>query len=532
MNRIGNYRLLANIGRGGMAEVYLALSTGLQGFQKLLVLKTLKPELAADPEFIDMFLAEARVAALLNHPNVVQTYEVGRDGERPFIAMEYLEGQPLSALLARVGRDAMPTALFVHVIGEMLAGLQAAHEATDLNGSPLQIVHRDVSPHNVFVTYAGQVKLLDFGIAKVASSGALTKHGTMKGKVGYMAPEQAMGLPLDRRADIFAAGVMLWEAVMRKRLVPPNEDDTVAIARRLAGQDPPPVAATDSEAMLATICARAMARAADERFDTAAELRDALEAWQTQPARSRERELARLVERAFETERSAIRKTIEAQVAETEARADVAVVDIAPVSASGINSEPGAATMEAAPPTVAPPVARARSTRRRAFIAGAAVGVAAVVGATLMAFRDRRSEGADVGAPSATMSAPPASATADAPIVLRVTATPESADIEVDGLRGPSPFEARLPRGAATRTVRVSAPGYEPDVRTLTLDRDLDLVIALRPVALVTPIASASASTAPPKRPPPPRPSARPATKPPASAPTSGSIDEKDPYRR
>jgi len=130
------------------------------------------------------------------------------------------------------------------------------------------------------------------------------------------------------------------------------------------------------------------------------------------------------------------------------------------------------------------------------------------------------------------MSAPPASATADAPIVLRVTATPESADIEVDGLRGPSPFEARLPRGAATRTVRVSAPGYEPDVRTLTLDRDLDLVIALRPVALVTPIASASASTAPPKRPPPPRPSARPATKPPASAPTSGSIDEKDPYRR
>src|SRR5262245_37339209 len=213
------YQVITTLGQGGMARVLLTLSRGPAGVTKLLVVKELKAELKGDPEFLTMFLDEARIAARLNHPNVIQTFEVVSDGEHPLIVMEYLEGQSLSAILGRVGRKAMPLDVHLHVLAQTAAGLHYAHELKGLDGTLLDVAHRDVSPHNVFVTYDGLVKLVDFGIAKAADSAGLTRAGQFKGKIGYASPEQlGGGGQVDRRTDVFALGVMLWEAVAQRRL--------------------------------------------------------------------------------------------------------------------------------------------------------------------------------------------------------------------------------------------------------------------------------------------------------------------------
>jgi serine/threonine-protein kinase len=217
---LGKYRLLAELGRGGMATVYLALVSGPVGFHKLVVIKQIGGEFAEEPEFLTMFLDEARLAARLNHPNVVQTNEVGQDGLRHFICMEYLEGQPLTAVTRRLVRQkpVLSLGMQLRIAVDALAGLHYAHELADFDGTPLGVVHRDVSPHNIFVTYTGQVKVVDFGIAKAMSSASATRPGVLKGKVAYMSPEQARGDAVDRRADIFAMGVILWEMATGKRL--------------------------------------------------------------------------------------------------------------------------------------------------------------------------------------------------------------------------------------------------------------------------------------------------------------------------
>ena len=230
------YRAIAELGRGGMAEVFLAVVHGRAGFNKLVVLKRTLPDFSLEPEFVTMFLDEARLAARLNHPNVVQTYEVGQDGNRYFIAMEFLDGQPLNRVL-RVGKNgvALPQALYVRILADALAGLHHAHELTDFDGTKLQVVHRDVTPHNLFVTYDGHVKIVDFGIAKAAGAAQETRHSTIKGKIAYMPPEQASGGKIDRRADIFSVGVMLWEAVAGLRMW--KGVDQYAVVNRLACGD-------------------------------------------------------------------------------------------------------------------------------------------------------------------------------------------------------------------------------------------------------------------------------------------------------
>ena len=217
----GRYHVFASLGRGGMADVFLAVARGPMGFNKLAVIKRLRPTLVREPGFRDMFLDEARLAARLNHPNVIQSYEVGESHGSFYIAMEYLEGQPLNKIIAAaIARgEAFDPVFCARVIADACNGLNHAHELRDYDGTPLQIIHRDVSPHNVFVTYDGQVKLVDFGIAKAALSSTQTEVGVLKGKVAYMAPEQAMGGAIDARADLFAMGIVLWEMIARKRLM-------------------------------------------------------------------------------------------------------------------------------------------------------------------------------------------------------------------------------------------------------------------------------------------------------------------------
>ena len=232
------YRRLAVIGHGGMADVHLAIAQGAGDFKKLVVLKELRPGFAGRAEHLAMFLQEARIAARMAHENVVTTYEIGDVDGRPFIAMEFLDGQPLHRVLRRLHEDGgLPLHEHLGVLVQVLAGLQHAHELCDYDGRPLGLVHRDATPHNVVVTYEGRAKLVDFGITRGVDGEADTAVGTFKGKASYAAPEQARGAAIDRRTDIFAVGVMLWEALANRRMWADLSE--VAIIARLRGAEVP-----------------------------------------------------------------------------------------------------------------------------------------------------------------------------------------------------------------------------------------------------------------------------------------------------
>ncbi len=211
---IGKYRVVQFIGAGGMAEVWLCRRSSIGGFEKPVVIKRILPTYAADPDFVRMFLDEARVAAGLNHPNIVQVYDIDVADEVPFIAMEYVQGPSFQALLSRArkagGTVGLATAL--RVISDVAAGLHYAHNALDADGQPLGIVHRDISPHNILVSGDGVAKLLDFGVAKSRGRLTSTQAGTVKGKISHMAPEQARNEEIDHRADVYSLGVCLYEA--------------------------------------------------------------------------------------------------------------------------------------------------------------------------------------------------------------------------------------------------------------------------------------------------------------------------------
>jgi serine/threonine-protein kinase len=242
---------------------------------------------------------------------VVQTYEVGEDGGHHYIAMEYLEGQALSAILSRIGPDKVPLEFQLRVLCDALEGLHYAHELPDYDGSPLGIVHRDVSPQNVFVTYTGQAKILDFGIAK-SSSTARTMHGVLIGKAGYMAPEQARLGELDRRTDLFAVGAMLWEALAKRPLVLRTDDDAAVLMRRVSGVDPKiRDVVPDAPPELADICDKAMARDPNDRYWSAAELRDAIEGFLSKRPPFDARRIAAILDEVFAEERTAIRRLVD-----------------------------------------------------------------------------------------------------------------------------------------------------------------------------------------------------------------------------
>lgn len=263
------YQLLMELGQGGMGVVHLAMSRGPQGFLKLVVLKMLRPQLLGDASARSMFLEEARISARLAHPNIVQVFEVLEFDGMPTMVMEYLEGQALSHILeGDLGR--LPTLMYLHVITKVLSGLHAAHELRDYDGTPIRLVHRDVSPHNVFVLFDGQVKVLDFGIAKAAGSRVHTQTGELKGKIRYMAPEQLAGGVYDRRVDIFSVGVLLWEAIARRRLWGEMAEGDVML-NLLTGKVPALPDDVEVDAELRAIAEKALAPDPVRRFQTAGE---------------------------------------------------------------------------------------------------------------------------------------------------------------------------------------------------------------------------------------------------------------------
>jgi serine/threonine-protein kinase len=302
-----------------MADVFLAVSRGPGSFNKLVVVKCLRVGMADDPRYVLMFLDEAKLSARLNHPNVVQTYEIGGETGGYFIVMEYLEGQPLKDIVRAVvsgcpGAQNFTRAAWVRIIVEALRGLHYAHELTDFDGRLLGVVHRDVSPHNIFITYDGAVKIVDFGVAKASLNAAHTESGTFKGKMAYAAPEQAMASgDVDRRADIFALGIVLWELLAMRRLF---DGDHIAVMHQLLTREIPRLSAVvpDIDPALDEIVARSLQRDPAQRFSTAQEMGDALESYLRASGEDvRTEQLGAHVLQMFAESRALVRQQVTAQ---------------------------------------------------------------------------------------------------------------------------------------------------------------------------------------------------------------------------
>ncbi len=294
-----------------MGVVHLAMTQGPQGFVKLVVLKMLKPELLGNPDAERSFMQEARISARLSHPNLVQVYEVIKFSGVPTLVMEYLEGKPLAVVADRAPLDLSG---YLHVIERVLTGLHAAHELRDYDGQSLNLVHRDISPQNVFLSFDGQIKILDFGIAKAAHSEVQTDYGELKGRLRYMAPEQLMGTDVDCRADLFSVGVILWEALAGRRLWLGLSDGDVM--RRLLERDVPQLPSSlDVPAGIADICRRALSPSRDDRYPTAfAFLRDLQLRSGASPAPDPEERLSAHLRERFGEELAATHRVVQAHI--------------------------------------------------------------------------------------------------------------------------------------------------------------------------------------------------------------------------
>jgi tRNA A-37 threonylcarbamoyl transferase component Bud32 len=440
---VGKYRIVFPLGQGGTADVFLAVAEGPSGFQKLVVVKVLRKSLASDEDFRQMFLSEARLAARLHHPNVVQTNEVIEVDGAPVLVMEYLDGQPLSQVIVRGRQGGFTLAMQLRVVADALAGLHAAHELADFDGTPLGVVHRDVSPHNLFVTLEGHAKVLDFGIAKLERSLVETEVGTVKGKLRYMAPEHLAGDKLDRRADVYAAGVILWEAVTGERMWKTASEQEIR-ARVLAGDLPMPEAIrADVPAPLARICRRALSRSPADRHATAQQLADELEAAMGELGlAATHKEIGAAVARLFADVRAETKRAIETKLG----RASMSM-PLTGVTGTGET------------PTGRTPAAVAR--RRRFVIAGA-------VGATLMAavvFAAVRRNGGD--AASAPTVAPVTSSPAATPAPVAPAARAQTNLTATSPDATTRPDEGATSTADAPKTLRPGAGAAKPTTRRM-----------------------------------------------------------------
>lgn len=269
----GKYSLLDRIAVGGMAEVYRGKLTGEKGFEKAIVIKKMLPQVAADPEMVQHFIDEARLAALLQHENIIHIYDFGELDGSYFIAMEYLNGQDLNTILnkARQKEKPMDLEIILWITSKICDGLAYAHGLKSLDGEPLQLIHRDISPHNIFLTYDGKVKILDFGIAKTTIQSRKTQSGIAKGKLAYMSPEQVEGMHIDHRSDIFAIGILLYEMITGRKMY---TGDMASLFKQVMNADytPPEIHKPELSTKLISILDHALQKDPDMRFQSCLEL--------------------------------------------------------------------------------------------------------------------------------------------------------------------------------------------------------------------------------------------------------------------
>ncbi|MCK6510419.1 serine/threonine protein kinase, partial [Myxococcota bacterium] len=271
--QVGKYLLLKKLATGGMAEIHLAEQSGPGGFKKQLVIKRILPHLLGDEKFLQMFQDEARVAAVMNHPNIVQIFELGQHDDNYFIAMEYVNGFNLRSVIQTCSENGLWLApeYIAKIASQICEGLEYAHSFCDSDGHHLNLIHRDVSPQNIILSFQGIIKIVDFGIAK-AQSTQETQAGTIKGKLAYMSPEQVKGLVLDRRSDIFSLGIVMYELATYNR--PFHGKSDIDMLRAILNAGPVPIQQyrPDFPEEFSAIVNRALAKNRDERYQSAREL--------------------------------------------------------------------------------------------------------------------------------------------------------------------------------------------------------------------------------------------------------------------
>jgi len=535
---VGKYRLLAELGQGGMARVFLAVAHGPSGFSKLVVLKMVRSHLTEDADMLQMFLDEARLAGRLNHPNVVQTYEVSEYDGRHVLVMEYLEGQSLSTILRKNKPDepGFNTAQCIRVLIEALNGLQYAHELRDLDGTVLNLVHRDVSPQNIFVTYDGSVKVLDFGIAKAVTSASETRAGVIKGKIAYMAPEQFLGEAIDSRVDVFAVGALIWQILTGVRLWKGVPDGRV-IHRVIAGDIPKPSEVAENvPPELERVCMKALSRNRDDRHASAVELQKDLEdVLEAMGQRVSLRELGTRLDEMFKDVRTHIRTSIETQLSKASSGEDVLMASpvllrsggtrtstltsgTGPGSWSNPNSGPlspeesgrmglpvdtGSGSVRSQVSGMANSIPAGVDvefpTKRKYLLPAIVGGLALLIGAAVLVPSIRSALSGSSPAPVASTtpsapaettaavqptadSAPATSTTAGAEeIELVIQATPEKARLFWDEAELPTnPYTKKLAKDGKEHKVKAEATGYETSVKLVRSDQGGTLKIELQ----------------------------------------------------
>jgi serine/threonine protein kinase len=528
----GRYRLFASLGRGGMADVYLGVAQGPMGFNKLVVVKKLREGLIEDESFVSMFLDEGRLAARLNHPNVIHTYEIGEYEKTYFLAMEYLDGQSLSsiskALVLSSDKKVEPT-IWAKIIADALSGLHHAHELKDYDGTSMQVIHRDVSPQNLFITYDGRVKLVDFGIAKAALNSSQTETGVLKGKIAYMAPEQAMGQTIDRRADIFPMGIVLWELLAGRRLI---TGDAAAALHKLLNEPIRPLTEVipDFDPALNAIVMKALEKDPTNRYQTAAEMRAALEAYlRTKDVAITEEQIGALVTDLFKARRAEVQKQIQTYMSNAAADGSMTTINTLTFTtgslpsltsgskSSGSHSTGRTRTADESDVSAVKPAIDGRS-KRGIMTAVTALAVLGAIGAWVA------TRGHEQPHAQATQAPAPQRVT-----ITIVAAPPQSAlyldDVKLAG----NPYVGSFPRDEKEHQLRAEASGFVPSTRGIRLQTDATYEFALASVP-APPVA-----TAPPEKPKPaiaaPQPRTPPKTPPTGKTPAAVPTLEQDPWK-
>ncbi len=502
----GRYKLVGHLGGAATSDVSLARQEAGGAGAEFVVVKRLKLGTDADPDLLTQFAGEARVSLRLKHPNIVSALAGGEDSGGPFIVFEYLEGQTLGRIRGRASRRGgnLPRPFALHVIIAVTNGLGYAHEASGDDGKPLRIVHRDVSPDNVIVTYAGETKLIDFSVATANSASLARRAGATKGNIAYMAPEQAKSVVnIDGRADVFAVGLVLWELLAGKRMWEgTSEADILA---RLADDKPLPSLRSvvpDIPEEIDAICVKALAKVRDDRFDSAVELREAIEkATKTLGLEMTTSGVAAFVAPLFKDEREKTRTMVSEALASPadSAHALPSFRPPAPDSSGllpAVESDPQLSVD--ALPVAAQPVRvevieiekPSRDLRFQLLVGGAVLIAFAAVAVVSLTQKDTKVNDDLAGVPR--RGRPPAELVVPEPVVsavvepeeitIEISVTPPTAQLTVDGVKAPtSLFRRKVVRGKYIHEVHAEALGYEPRSVKLVFDRERAFEIALTP---------------------------------------------------
>ncbi len=434
--RFGRYVLCSEIARGGMAMVHLARTEAVAGFRKWVAIKTIHPHLAVEPRFVEMFLNEARLVARLDHPNIGSVFDYGQQDGASYLAMEFLRGEPLSSVLGacRDRRVSLPWSVAVRIAIDAARGLHCAHELRDASGNLVDLVHRDVSPQNIFVLYDGVTKVVDFGVARSRDSiGELTVTGEIKGKLGYMSPEQLLSKPIDRRVDVFALGTVLWEMLAGRRLFR-RENDGATVQAILMEPVPALPPTPGLPKAIESVLRRALDRDPGSRCPTADEF-----------ARELERGVSASGVIAGQIDVGDFMRTLfESQIAAREARLRQfdAVPDPGPDEARDVTGSLAGVLRSPDGQPIEVSHLQRRPTSARALIAlgtGALVIIAAVAGAALAG---------RVGRPAAT-----SAVVASAPVMIGSTAPLPATPVAV----APAPTPAPVPPVAPPTNIHANA---------------------------------------------------------------------------